>query len=283
MKIEKILNNNVVIVLSDKGHEQVVMGRGVGYHKKAGERLDSQAVEKIFSLESNDVTSRLAELLSDIPIEVMTTSQKIINHAQLVLGKELHESIHISLTDHINFAIARHKKGLVIKNALLWETKKLYPQEYSVGQKALDIIEERLKIRLPEDEAGFITLHIINAELNDDMSNIIHITKIMQEILHIVKYYFRLEYNEECLSYHRFITHLKFFAQRMLNGNLTEEGDESLYGIVASKYADSFSCTQKVSRYLNQSYGHSLTKDEMLFLTIHIERVKESAKKTQTA
>lgn len=277
MKIEKILNNNVVIVLNDKGHEQVVMGRGIGFKKKAGEKLDSQAVEKIFSLENNELTSRLTELLSEIPLEVMITSQKIISYAQTILTNDLHESIHISLTDHINFAIERHKKGLDIKNGLLWEIKKLYPKEFLIGQEALNIIRLRLGVDLPEDEAGFITLHIINAELNDDMSNIIHMTKIMQEILHIVKYHFKLDYNEECLSYHRFITHLKFFAQRMLNNNYVSSDDESLYEVVTAKYVDSYHCTQKISQHLAEHYQHPLTKEETLFLTIHIERVRQAA------
>lgn len=277
MKIDKVLNNNVVIVLNDKGHEQVVMGRGIGYKKKSGEMLESQDVEKIFSLENNELTSRLTELLSEIPIEVMTTSQKIISHAQTILSNDLHESIHISLTDHIHFAIERHKKGLDIKNGLLWEIKKLYPKEFLIGREALNIIKQRLDVELPEDEAGFITLHIINAELNDDMSNILQMTKIMQEILHIVKYHFKLDYNEECLSYHRFITHLKFFAQRMLNGNYVSSEDETLYEVVIEKYAESYRCTKKISQHLNQSYGRPLTKEETMFLTIHIERVKQAA------
>jgi beta-glucoside operon transcriptional antiterminator len=276
MKIEKILNNNVVIVLNDKGIEQVVMGRGIGFKKKAGEVLDNHAVEKIFSLENNELTSRLTELLSEIPLEVMTTSQKIISHAQAVLSCDLHESIHISLTDHINFAIQRHKKGLDIKNGLLWETRKLYPNEFQIGLEALKIIKQRLGVDLPVDEAGFITLHIINAQLNDDMSNIIQMTKVMQEILHIVKYHFKLDYNEECLSYHRFVTHLKFFAQRMLNNNYVSSEDESLYEVVTAKYVDAYQCTQKISQHLSEHYNHPLTKEEMLFLTIHIERVRQA-------
>ena len=76
--------------------------------------------------------------------------------------------------------------------------------------EALDIIEQRLKVRLPEDEAGFITLHLVNAQLDSEMPEILQITKIMQEILNIVKYQLSLDYDEQALSYHRFVTHLKF-------------------------------------------------------------------------
>ncbi|MFB8736241.1 hypothetical protein ACEQPO_29125 [Bacillus sp. SL00103] len=31
-------------------------------------------------------------------------------------------------------------------------------------------------MHLPEDEAGFIAMHIVNAELNEEMPNVIQIT-----------------------------------------------------------------------------------------------------------
>ena len=126
----------------------------------------------------------------------------------------------MSLTDHINFAIQRNKKGLDIKNALLWETKRLYKDEFAIGKQALAMVKNKTGVSLPEDEAGFIALHIVNAELNEEMPNIINITKVMQEILRIVKYHFKIEFNEESLHYYRFVTHLKFFAQRLLTAHI---------------------------------------------------------------
>ena len=35
-------------------------------------------------------------------------------------------------------------------------------------------------------------------------------TRVMQEILQLVKYQLQLNYDEESLSYQRFVTHLKF-------------------------------------------------------------------------
>ena len=72
----------------------------------------------------------------------------------------------------------------------------------------------------------------VNAQLNDEMHNTLHITRVMQEILNTVKYHFRFDYNEEALSYHRFVTHLKFFAQRLLGKNYVDSDDDSLYQVV---------------------------------------------------
>ena len=45
----------------------------------------------------------------------------------------------------------------------------------------------------------------------------------MQEIENIVRYRFKIEFNEESDYYYRFITHLKFFAQRLVEYKKTKQ------------------------------------------------------------
>ncbi|MGW8459161.1 BglG family transcription antiterminator LicT [Bacillus atrophaeus] len=273
MKIAKVYNNNVVSVINEHDKESVIMGRGIAFQKKAGDKVDEGRIEKIFTLENKDVSEKFKTLLYEIPLECMEVSEEIISYAKMRLGKKINDSIYVSLTDHINFAIERHKKGLDIKNALLWEIKRLYKEEFSIGKEALLMVEKKTGISLPEDEAGFIALHIVNAELNEEMPNIINITKVMQEILSIVKYHFNIEFDEESLYYYRFVTHLKFFAQRLFNGTYMESSDDFLFETVKEKYHHAYKCTEKIKQYIQKEYDHELTSEELLYLTIHIERV----------
>ncbi|OCF93732.1 transcription antiterminator LicT [Gilliamella sp. wkB7] len=279
MKVHKILNNNVIVTLDDKGKELILTGRGIGFKKREGDLIDINLIEKQFSLDNKDILPKFNELLSEIPLEVLTTSQIIINHAKEFMDSKLQDSIYISLTDHIHFAIERHKQGFDIPNSFLWEIKKFYPKEFQIGLYALSVIKKRLEIELPEDEAGFITFHIINAQLNGTMPNIVNMTKIMREILNIVKYHFNIEYDEDCLSYQRFVTHLKFFAQRILSKGTHTQQDSSLYEIVRKKYDQAYLCTKQIDLHLIQQYQHALTDDESLYLTIHIERLRTELKK----
>ena len=280
MKVHKILNNNVIVTLDDKGKELILTGRGIGFKKREGDLIDINLIEKQFSLDNKEILPKFNELLSEIPLEVLTTSQIIINHAKEFMESKLQDSIYISLTDHIHFAIERHKQGFDIPNGFLWEIKKFYPKEFQIGLYALSVIKKRLGIELPEDEAGFITFHIINAQLNGTMPNIVNMTKIMREILNIVKYHFRIEYDEDCLSYQRFVTHLKFFAQRILSKGTQTQQDSSLYEIVRQKYDQAYLCTKQIDLHLIQQYQHPLTDDESLYLTIHIERLRTELKKS---
>lgn len=274
MNITKILNNNVVVVLDEHQREQVVMGRGLAFRKGVGEKLDQEKIEKVFALQDDALALRLGELIGQIPLEVFTTCDRIINLATQRLGK-LQDSLYITLTDHCYFAIERQRKGLAIKNVLLWEIKRLYPKEFALGREALALIAKRLNVELAEDEAGFIALHLVTAQLNSEMPEVMHITRVMQEILQLVKYQFHLVYDEESLSYQRFVTHLKFFAQRMLSRTVVEDDDASLHSAIKENYAKAWKCAEKIAQYLHQHYQRELTTEEIMFLTIHIERVRK--------
>lgn len=277
MKIAKILNNNVVVVLDEQGREQVVMGRGLAFQKRPGDLVLKENIEKVFALQSDELVQRLGELLSQIPLEVMTACDRIIGLAAQRLGK-LQESLYITLTDHCYFAIERQKKGLAIKNVLLWDIKRLYPKEFELGQQARAIIAKRLDVELGEDEAGFIALHLVTAQLHSEMPEVMHVTRVMQEILQLVKYSFQLEYDEESLSYQRFVTHLKFFAQRMLTRIVVEDDDVSLHTAVKDNYAKAWRCAEKIAQHLQTRYQRELTTEEIMFLTIHIERVRKEGR-----
>ncbi|QWT41171.1 BglG family transcription antiterminator LicT [Dickeya dadantii] len=274
MKIAKILNNNVVTVMDEQNNEQVVMGRGLGFKKRPGDTVDAALIEKIFSLRSSELTARLSDVLERIPLEVVTTADRIIALAKEKLGGNLQNSLYISLTDHCHFAIERHRQGVDIRNGLLWEVKRLYQKEFDIGLDALDIIHRRLGVRLPEDEAGFIALHLVNAQLDSHMPEVMRITRVMQEILNIVKYQLNLDYNEQAFSYHRFVTHLKFFAQRLLGRTPVFSEDESLHDVVKEKYTLAYHCAEKIQDHIMLHYDYTLTKEELMFLAIHIERVR---------
>lgn len=273
MKIEKILNNNAVISIKDK-QEIIIIGRGIAFSKRVGDDINEQQIDKIFTLENDDILKKFKTLISDMPIEYMELSEKIIAYAKMKLGKKLNNSIYIHLTDHIHFAIERFKDNLPIKNGLLWETKQLYKDEYEIGLEALNMICEQFGVILPEDEAGFLALHIVNAELGEEMPVVQSMTKVMQEILTIVRYHFKIEFNENSLPFYRFITHLKFFAQRLVKGNhYNSTMDDDLYSVIKLKYPEAFECSKKIKKFIESTYTYQLTAEEMIYLTIHIERV----------
>lgn len=275
MKIDKVINNNLIRAFDNNKKEVLVMGCGLGFQKKPGEVVDTTKIEKIYTIEDKNECNKLMTLLSNIPLDYIQTSNEIISYAKYSLGKKLNDNIYISLTDHISFAIERHLQGLDFKNALLWEIKRFYNHEFLIGKEALKIIKKRLGIVLPEDEAASIALHIVNAQLNsNNMDQTVEITKMIQNILRMVKLHYKLELDEYSLHYERFITHLKFFAQRIFSGKeIKGEEDVNFYELMRERYKEAYECTEKIKKYIFKEYNHMLTEEEMMYLTVHIKRI----------
>lgn len=274
MRIKKILNNNVITVSEKDGKEAVVMGKGIAFSKRPGDIVSEDKIEKKFVLKGeSDILLKFEHMVSKIPHEHVEVSYSIIEYAKEHIDTDLSDQIYLSLTDHISFAIKRYKDGLEIKNAMLWDMKKFYPREFKIGEKAVQIIKEKLGISFAEDEAGFITFHIVNAEFNQSMPELMSVTKLVEDILNIVKYYFKLDFDEESINYYRFITHLKFFAYRMLKNVPYKDNDDFLYKVIKDKYHKSYLCACKIKQYLEKVHDYEVANEEMIYLTIHIERV----------
>ncbi len=280
MKIFKILNNNVAVVLDEHGAEKIVMGKGICFKKKTGEEICPEDVDKVFSLAEEEVSSKFQVLVQDIPMEHMALGEEIITEAKMRLGKRLNDMVYISLIDHVHTSIVRFLEGVTVKNALLWDIRRFYKEEYQIGVWSLDLIEEKFKVRLPEDEAGFIALHLANAQMDQEtMHNMYEITRIMQELVNIVKYYFQISFDEDDVYYYRFITHLKFFAKRLVERNIyTEDDNDDLWEVIRGKYPGAFGCVEKITQFIGKKYEYGLSKEEQLYLTIHVERVVNKTK-----
>ena len=273
MIINKVLNNNVVTIISENGEEAVVMGRGLAFQKRKGDEIDESKIEKIFVLENKSINEKLLTLVNDIPAKYLEIAEDIIKYAENKLSTKLNENIYLTLTDHISFAISRAEKNLEIKNAMLCDIKRLHKDEFDVGIHALRVIKENLNVELPEDEAASIAMHILNGELDQEMPEIVDMIKLIEEILKMVKYHFNIEFDEDSINYYRFVTHLKFFTQRLSSGRYYEDNDNDLFDMIKLKYPKSYECTKRIEGFVKQKYNTQLTKEEMLYLIIHSARV----------
>lgn len=271
--IEKVINNNIISAYEKSGAEVIVMGRGIGFKKKQGEMVPADQISKIFRIKSRTLTEQFKELLANMPLERVRISDEIISHAKDHLKLKLNQSIYVTLTDHINFAIERVSQGIEPQNALLWEIKRFYPQEFQLGIYALELIQDRLDILLPEDEAGFNALHFVNAEYGTDIRDAVKFPNQMQAIVDIVERDLGILLDESSLHYERFMTHIKFLIQRIYRKELLSSEDRELSLLMQRKYPREYQCSVKVAEYIMQATGSRLSEEEIMYLSVHIRRV----------
>lgn len=180
-------------------------------------------------MRSQNETERLKELFASLPVEYIEITDEILTYAKETLKRKLREGAYITLADHINFAVMRLKQGMNFQNILLTEIRRFYPQEYAIGIFALKLMEDRLGIVMPEDEAASIALHIFNAEYDISVSDAFHSTKLLDQILDI-------------------ITHLKFLTQRIVRKEHLPKEDEEFYKIITQNYQKETQCSKKNCR-----------------------------------
>lgn len=272
-RITKVINNNIVCSVDQNGSEIILRGLGIGFQKNTNDEIPEDKVEKIYKMANQKDSNKLKDLLAEVPNEYVTTCTDIIEMAMKQLGKRLNENIIITLTDHISFAIERKRKNLEYKNALLIEIKNFYHPEYEIGLQALQIIKDRLNESLSIDEAGFIALHIVNAELDTDITSMMKITELIQKLVEITKNFYQMDFNENSLHYERFITHLKFFGQRLFNNKITKDDDATFQKMIKKRYAKDYECASKIRDYVKEFLGKQISEEEMIFLTVHLRRI----------
>lgn len=252
MKIEKVLNNNVVVALDENGAETVLMGRGLGFGRRTGDEAPPDKVEKRFTLHSDQLSDRFQQLMTSIPLPHFLMSERIINHAKIALGKELSDSIYVTLPDHISAAVNRYKEGIVLPNPLLWDIRQLYKDEFRVGLKANEIVKEETGVEFTDDEAAFIALHFVNAQLGGEIRDIYDMTYLLQAVFRIVCDEYGFCPDSESLNYYRFVTHLKFYARRIVSGEGYGDEDGDLLDVVRFKYPKAYACADKIRAYVQR-------------------------------
>ena len=279
MKIEKVFNNNVVQILGINNEEIIVMGKGLGFQKKPGDEVNQDLIEKRFILQNTntDMVGELSRVYVDLDSEEIDLVLEIIHQGQEKLGQTFDISLYIALADHLHYTIQRTREGLTLQNPLAWEVRKFYPKEFQLGKDTIELVKEKMMLQLADDEAASIALHFINAQKDGGLleKNRL-ISKIVSDILEIVHLHFGEVRDEESISYNRFITHVQYFAQRVANGLVQGKNDAFLYEQVKENYPHAFACTEKIKSYVESAYNFAMSRDEQVYLTIHIQRLETS-------
>lgn len=218
---------------------------------------------------------KFQQLVSSIPEEYFTISEEIITYAEQAMGTKLNDHIHIVLTDHVSFAIERAKDGIHLNNKLLHEIKILYRKEFEIGLWALNYINEKFQIKMLEDEAAYIALHIHTMKpQGGDLHQTVRQTAIIKDMVKAIQKHLGITIEEEDISYHRLITHLRFALTR-LNNYEVHTMDEEMLVMIQKKFASSYQCAVKVAKELRQLHEIELPKQELGYITLHIERLRK--------
>lgn len=275
LEIKKVLNNNVIIASHPEHEEVVVIGKGIGFGKKAQELLKAEQIEKMFVLKNERDREQYKLLVPHVSEKLIELMNDVMLYIQERVQAPLNEHIHIALTDHISFAIKRLKQGFTIDNPFVVETKVLYPEEYKIAAGVVKLINSRLQITLPEGEIGFIALHIYSSLTNSDISSINQNSRLIAKLVSLIETNLDVVLDEESINYLRLIRHLQCAIERVKKGEKVEE-TQGLADLLKAEYPVSYNLAWKLVKVMQQELQLPVYEAESIYLTLHLQRLMKT-------
>ncbi|WP_130806414.1 PRD domain-containing protein [Senegalia massiliensis] len=272
-KILKILSNNVVLV-EKSNQNYILVGKGIGFSRKKGDILkDTQNIENTFISLKGINHSEYDNLISTVDPKIIELTQDIINIISKEINEDLNPNFHLALIDHINFTIKRLKEGIDIVNPFLSETKLLYPKEYYLAKKSVEILIDNLYIDIPEAEIGFIAFHIYGATNNKTKNEAFKNSKIISKIINYVQIKMNINLDKDSFNYVRFVNHLRGVLDRI-------KSHKSIENIFLNQLKKDipyeFKIAYDVAKLIETDSKLKVSEDEIGFMALHLYKLKLS-------
>ncbi len=279
MRLIKVLNNSVLLVVNDSGQEVIVMGKGIGFGKKAGCEIRDDEIQKTFVLKERSALQNIIRLASEIDASYFEVAKSAIDYAKEKYGMVLHDHIYLSLTDHLASAVMRFDAGKGMHNVYMEELRIFNPNEYDVGRYCRELLCKATGRDIPLGEIGYIAFHFISGQTeNQNESYEQSVMDTAHSIMDIIRYNRSRITDRQNTSYVRLYTHVKFLAERLVKGELVrDEGQDFLYNEITAAYPQYLPCIEKINNFVKTKFSLELTRQEVLYLIIQIHRVEETS------
>ncbi|WP_114166859.1 glucose PTS transporter transcription antiterminator GlcT [Exiguobacterium sp. TNDT2] len=271
--IKKVLNNSVVICQHDPEPEVILLGKGIGFGKKAGDLVDPASVpEKVYQLTDKEEQSQYRELVKHVDEDFIAFMQDIVGFIESNTGKKVDQHIHIGLTDHLFFTMKRIEQGMEVTNPFLLETESLYPNEYALAERIVDMIHERLDVLLPDAEIGFIALHIHSATTFKNVLEVNRHNQIIGQIVQTIESRLNVKMDRSSLDYKRLLRHLRYAVERVATGEMVE-APQKIEKVLREEYPLCYSTAWELMGIMERELKRPVPRGEATYLTMHLQRL----------
>lgn len=268
-KAKKALNNGVVLAQNEKGKECILIGKGLGFNLKENTIInDKEVLFQTFVL--NEQTKNFSELIKSIDERIIPIVEEEIMYIQEDMNKSLNENIHVSLIDHIAFAIDRYNKGVEFTNPFNLDIRIIFAKEYMYAQRIIKRINDTFNVKLIEDETGIVAIHIHSALNNNDVAVDRKKVILIQETMNMICEEFNIEVREESLSYQRLLVHVHYAYERILQNKKIEN---NMMEYVFEHYSEYCQKLRNVLKKIEVSYDIEICDAEISYLVLHLIRV----------
>lgn len=137
------------------------------------ENILEKDIAKHFNKNNSEVSEEInrKNLLTIISEDILNCFDKIIAHISQRLTINFDNNLYTAFALHINTLVNRINTDKIIINTNLNKIRELYPLEFSIALEIKEIIETHIGKPIPIDEAGYLTLFLIQDNTFNDVSH----------------------------------------------------------------------------------------------------------------
>lgn len=214
---------------------------------------------------TNHISNRLFGYVNP---EVLEIIEKQVDLVSQDLPYELADSGYIGLVVHLALAIERVKQGDIIQFDKDYLKDIITTNEYEIAQKLMNALEAHFMIDIPDDEIGYITMHLLGAKLQTSRNNLMEDTSLdvavqANELIRNVSIQLNKDLSDNKLL-HDLTIHLKPAIYRLKQGMTIRN---PMLKAIKKDYLDFFQIVQKAA---DETFPDLIfPEDEIGYLVLH--------------
>lgn len=277
LKLIKKSNSIIEVAGSEKNYRNAIANL-VATNKGMNE-LKEMLFEDPTQRIDYDVMSKLKDII-DIDFVKL---QKIVVNAEKVLGFVFSYEAFISLVIHIAISIKRLNEGknIILSDKIMSELRN--KDEYYIAVQIADDIYKDFGVKLPEQEIGYILLHIVGAKLQQDNLDKVDIdlkgetdhelsVKVAKGIIRIAERALMMDFSNDEYLLNGLILHLRPTINRLEYGlNITNP----ILSQIKENYPDIYGVAYMTNTLFQQYLGKKINEDEVGYISMHLAAAVE--------
>ena len=271
-RIAKTLNHNSFIGVEESSNQEyLVMGKGIAFGKKPGQRVQPGEDARIYSLTELTDRGNARAIVQGVSPDSLELASAVLDQAEKEFGK-IDRSIVFPMADHLDFAIRRIQNGEQISNPLTDDIRVMFYKEYKVASCIRELLKERLQIEIDEHEIGYIALHVHSAIVEENVSQAMEVARAVRESISLVENITGHKIDIMSLSYNRLMNHIRYMVARAVSG---EKLKMNINDYMSVKFPAAFRAAEKICKEMEASLKLPMEDIEIGYLAMHMERMMD--------
>ncbi|RXZ79121.1 PRD domain-containing protein [Paenibacillaceae bacterium] len=272
-RIDRVVGNNVILTTDPQtSTEFVLFGKGIGFASKGDEWINAAdpRIEKRYRLDEEQPIKQFQELVENIDSEVILISEKIIESVKEHLCTPVRPKVYFALPNHIQFALYRLRNGMEINNPFLHETRINFPLEYEIATKAALMISSSFGITVPEDEVGFLALHVHSCVGTASVGELVKLRGLLNNIVEFIEHARGIPLQRTSQDYIRLVMHMRAVVERLMLGRKVIN---PINTELKANHPEAYKLAADIAAIIQEDIQAPISEDEIGYMAIHMHRL----------